>query len=501
MKKAISAQKTKMYLENPDAPAAASGLLRNVSKSQPAVAIFDNVSNLRSGAGVYVIGTGFSSIDGQSWVLQNIDPETKSAELANSDTSNENGDFSANAAWVLHAYIDVCAVSYQVNQNTAADIDTTTLCDDEKTSLVGFSDPGTLTFDFFIDPTDPDYQALRDAQKDGEVRLFEIVYRNKAVRTLPVIVQNINESGGVDQAVQGSATLKITGPDVLTMPPGEQTPNYVLIPVATPQQGTAPLDVTLTLNEAGGQGSAFKIDWKDDSPVTATASHQAVHTYQKAGQYQPTVIATVAGSETAPFKSQTIVNVQRLPYSAAALVEPNKGDFPLDVTLTITETNGPADSFLVDWGDGSIAQAVTELESTHIYAAAGNFSVLITPKLDGIEQEQITPAPSIAVTDPDAAKAIDVEVTDDNAVANGVAQNRVIVMARNANGDPVEAEVTISVSTATAYATFNEGNTTLDGLVVNITDPVAEPVTVTVQLKADASIAGEAEVTFVEAGA
>ncbi|WP_456299719.1 hypothetical protein [Paraburkholderia tropica] len=38
------------------------------------------------------------------------------------------------------------------------------MCDDEKTSLAGFSDPGTLTFDFFIDPTDADYHALLAAR-------------------------------------------------------------------------------------------------------------------------------------------------------------------------------------------------------------------------------------------------------------------------------------------------------------------------------------------------
>ncbi|CAB3681839.1 hypothetical protein R8871_02555 [Paraburkholderia graminis C4D1M] len=384
MKKAISAQKTRMYLENVDAPAAATGLLKAGSKSKPCVVQFDDVSKLRNGAAVYVIGTGWPSIDLKSWVVQNIDVEAKTAELANTDTSAEDESLGTNAAWLLRAYIDVCAVSYQINQNAAADIDTTTLCDDEKTSLVGFGDPGTLTFDFFIDPTDPDYQELRDAQKDGRTRMFEIVYRNKAVRTLPVIVQSVNESGGVDQAVQGSATLKITGADVLTMPPGQDTANYVLIPMLDKTSGEAPLEVTLTLNEAGGQATGYAINWKDGTPVEQVTTKVVPHSYTKPGSYTPSVAATIAGSATAPFKAQNAVTVSAPPYALTASVAPTSGVAPLPVTLTLTEENGTADYFDVDWGDDGSAERVSALTAPHSYAAAGEFAVSVTPTVAGV---------------------------------------------------------------------------------------------------------------------
>jgi len=398
MKKAISAQKTRMYLENPDAPAAATGLLKGGSKSKPCVVVLDDVSKLRNGAAILIIGTGWASLDLKTWVVQNIDAEAKTAVLANSDTSGETESFGANAAWVLHSYIDVCAVSYQINQNAAADIDTTTLCDDEKTSLVGFGDPGTLTFDFFIDPTDPDYQALRDAQKDGKTRMFEIVYRNKAVRTLPVIVQSVNESGGVDQAVQGSATLKITGPDVLTMPPGQTTDNYVLIPVLSPTTGEMPLDVTLTLNEAGGAATKYAIEWKDGSPVEQTTTKVITHSYAKAGTFIPSVIATVGGSLTAPFKAQNAVTVAAPPYDLAASVAPTSGVAPLLVTLTLDEENGAADYFDVDWGDGGTVERVSDLTQDHTYSAAGGpFAVSVTPTVAGVAGAAVA-AGSVTVT-------------------------------------------------------------------------------------------------------
>lgn len=400
MKKAISAQKTRMYLENLDAPAAATGLIKNASRSKPCVIVFDDVSKLRNGAAIFILGTGWASLDLKSWVVQNIDVQAKTAELANSDTSAEENSASATgSAWLLRAYIDVCAVSYQINQNAAADIDTTTLCDDEKTSLVGFGDPGTLTFDFFIDPTDPDYQELRDAQKDGKTRMFEIVYRNKSVRTLPVIVQSVNESGGVDQAVQGSATLKIVGPDVLTMPPGQDTANYVLIPVLSPAAGVAPLDVTLTLNEAGGTATKYAIDWKDGSAIEQATTKVVTHSYTKAGSYTPSVIATVAGSLTAPFKSQITAVVTAPPYALTVSVEPLAGVAPLAVTLTLTETNGEADYFDVDWGDGAGSpERVSDLTAPHTYAAAGSYTVSVTPTLNGVAGSAVAAAAPVVPT-------------------------------------------------------------------------------------------------------
>ncbi|MGF6958003.1 phage tail tube protein [Paraburkholderia youngii] len=395
MKKAISAQKTKMYLEDLTAAPAATGTITNASKSAPCVAVFDSVANLKAGSPVQVSGTGWASLDGFTFVLQNIDTESKSATLASSDTSRETADFnSTNARYVLHAFIDVCAVSYQINQNAAAQIDTTTLCDDEKTYLIGFTDPGTLTFDFFIDPTDPDYQALIDAQKDGLERMFEIVYRNGAVRTLPVIVQSINESGGVDQAVQGAATLKVTGPAILTMPPGQVTDTYVLIPIVSPTTGQAPLEATLTINESGGHATQFTVDWKDGTPPAIATSNVAEHTYTIAGTYKPEVMATISGSASAPFKAQNSVTVSAAPYSLAVDITPTTGTAPLDVTLTLTETNGPADSLSIDWGDGGAAESKPggTLQATHNYAAAGSYTASVTPTVGGTPETAVTAA-------------------------------------------------------------------------------------------------------------
>ena len=299
MKKAISAQNTKMYLENLNAAPIATGSLTAASNSAPCYVTFDDVTKMKDGVPIYITGTGWSSLDNQEWIVQEMNTDTKTAALYGSDTTNETEDFDADlGTYQVNAFIDVCAVSYAINQNPATSIDTTTLCDDEKTSLVGFRDPGTLTFDFFIDPTDPDYMALLDAYDDGEERMFEIIYRNGAVRTLPVIVQSINETGGVDQAVKGSATLKITGSPVLTQPQGTQGPAYAVTAAVAPATGVAPLSVTLTLTEQNGTASKFVIDWGDATAAdTITGATTKTHNYAAAGTFTAKATPTVGGAD------------------------------------------------------------------------------------------------------------------------------------------------------------------------------------------------------------
>ena len=290
MKKAISAQNTRLYLENPNAAPIATGALDSASASSPAYVVFDDASKLANGVPIYLTGSGWPSLDNQEWVIQELDVNAKSASLYGSDSSKETAIWSPDAMYQVNAFADVCAHAYAINQNPATTIDTTTLCDNEKTFLVGFQDPGTLTFDFYLNPTDPDYLALNDAYKDGEERMFEVIYRNGAVRTLPVIVQSINETGGVDQAVHGAATLKITGEAILTQPTAVVTPAYALTVGVAPLSGAAPLHVTMNLTEQNGASGKFDIDWGDDSGVeTLIGSNTTTHNYTTEGDFTATV--------------------------------------------------------------------------------------------------------------------------------------------------------------------------------------------------------------------
>jgi PKD repeat protein len=388
MKKAISAQNTKMFLENPNAAPIASGKVVLASMSTPCVVKFDDTSKMANGEPVYITASGWPSLDNQEWVVQNFDQQAKAASLANSDTSKETAVWSPEATWTLNAFADVCAQSYQINQNPATSIDTTTLCDTEKTSLVGFRDPGTLTFDFFIDPTDPDYLALNDAYKDGEERMFEIIYRNGAVRTLPVIVQSINETGGVDQAVHGAATLKITGEPILTQPVSQPKPVYLLTASVTPATGAAPLAATLTLTESGARATSFGVTWGDGTALETLPGGTVMkdHTYVTAGDYTGSVAPDLHGVPGSVIQIPKVTVTAGPPYGLTPALDPLAGAAPLTVALTLTEVNGVASSIDVDWGDGTPPDTITgaSVGGAHDYTDAGSFDVTVTPTVSGV---------------------------------------------------------------------------------------------------------------------
>jgi hypothetical protein len=310
MKKAISAQGTKMYLEDLEGAPYANGTIVSASASEPVYVVLDDVTKLRNGEPIHITGSNWASINDQAFVLQDLDVNGKTAALFGSDATGETEDFGDMAMWSLNTFVDLCARTYSIQQTPATSIDTTTLCDDEKTSLVGFRDPGTFTFDFFIDPTDPNYLSLLDAYDDGEERMLEIVYRNKAVRTLPVIVQSVSETGGVDQAVAGSATLKIAGQPVLTQPSGSDSgpvEQYDLSAAITPASGDIPLHVTLQLTETGGAAAKYVIDWKDGSSAeTLVGSKTTTHNYEAEGSYTASVTATVNGKQQSAVQANPV---------------------------------------------------------------------------------------------------------------------------------------------------------------------------------------------------
>src|SRR5690349_20183887 len=119
MKKAISAQNTKMYIENLNAAPIATGAIESASASAPAYAVFVDVSKLKAGVPVYITGSGWPSLDNQEFVLQDLNVDSKSGALYGSDASAETEEFSDLAMYQVNAFADVCARTYTINQTPA----------------------------------------------------------------------------------------------------------------------------------------------------------------------------------------------------------------------------------------------------------------------------------------------------------------------------------------------------------------------------------------------
>lgn len=123
---------------------------------------------------------------------------------------------------------DLCVRNFNLAPGTAAEIDTTTLCSEAKEFVLGLSDPGTATCDFNYDPCCNAVIECEAAARDATLRWFKMVFPLYPAKTIDGIgsaaadtehtvkqfqayVQSIGWSTGVDAAISGTMTLRLTG--------------------------------------------------------------------------------------------------------------------------------------------------------------------------------------------------------------------------------------------------------------------------------------------------
>lgn len=112
-------------------------------------------------------------------------------------------------------------ISFSGFDGEASEIDVTNLLSTAKENLIGLIDNGSFSIEFH-----PDYQAsatgqaaLRAKAISGATAAFELTLKDNTTIAFDGLVKNAHSAaGGVDAALSGSASIKITGP--LTITPG-----------------------------------------------------------------------------------------------------------------------------------------------------------------------------------------------------------------------------------------------------------------------------------------
>lgn len=98
----------------------------------------------------------------------------------------------------------------------AADIDVTTLASTAKEFRQGLVDEGGITLDLMRDPTDLGQIEFLTARAAQSVYECVLTLVSGDVFTFDAYVKSLNLTGGVDGVATGSASLKITGPVVIS---------------------------------------------------------------------------------------------------------------------------------------------------------------------------------------------------------------------------------------------------------------------------------------------
>ena len=96
---------------------------------------------------------------------------------------------------------------------SAAEIDVTDLSSSAKEFKMGLADEGSVTLEGFYIPTDTQHAALRTKKNSRVTGNFKIVFTDSPQTTwsFAAYVTGLSLTAGVDAALTGSITLRITG--------------------------------------------------------------------------------------------------------------------------------------------------------------------------------------------------------------------------------------------------------------------------------------------------
>ena len=151
-----------------------------------------------------------------------------------------------------------------------------------------------------------------------------------------------------------------------------QTPcNLVAEFTANVTSGTAPLVVRFTDTSTEGVPTSWL--WDTGDGINSKHAMNATHTFTKAGTYTVSLtVGNAAGNNTVTKPNYIVVTDPKAPiadFSASI----TSGYAPLSVRFTDLSENATAWNW--DFGDGNTS---TDQNPTHIYSAAGTYTVNLT---------------------------------------------------------------------------------------------------------------------------
>ena len=162
-----------------------------ITSAAPAEVTVADTTGMADGDVVVMSATGFSELDGKSFVVSGLTATT--FELVGSDTVGSTGVLGANPkADVISkaTMVKLCLNSFEPNPGTPEEIDIGTFCKPSAT-LPGVVSAGSATFGGFTDKDDNGYQELLKAEEDGNSRQLLIVPKSNGYWVAPIVVGSV----------------------------------------------------------------------------------------------------------------------------------------------------------------------------------------------------------------------------------------------------------------------------------------------------------------------
>ncbi len=184
-----------------------------VAQTYPCRVTLSAVTGLNKGDVLTIAAVvGTTQLNGNSYVVQYIEPTTKIVTLAGLDatgfTTYVSGGTATPVQWTKISNVK----SFSGFDGAASEIDRTNFDSTAKEFILGLFDPGQFTIEVDQDNSDSGQIALMTAQVTSLLKNFKLQLPNGNTATFTAYVKKFNSLGAVDQAIRRSLDLRISGP-------------------------------------------------------------------------------------------------------------------------------------------------------------------------------------------------------------------------------------------------------------------------------------------------
>ena len=188
-----------------------------VTKANPAVVTVADVTGLVNGSLIKFAAdsTGLETLDGKTFVIDNIDGTLNTFEVVGADTTADTGTFTAGTDFTVYgaaACQTLCFSEFSFNREEPSTIATGTYCKPQDSIASAATSAGTVSFAGYIDKSDAGYKMLIDAVEGDTTPEFDlkITFPENGYIIVPITFDSINWDIPLDGALgfSGTGTMK-----------------------------------------------------------------------------------------------------------------------------------------------------------------------------------------------------------------------------------------------------------------------------------------------------
>jgi len=203
---AISAQGSKLETET------GSGAAKSITSIQPGFPTIITIaghglSNGNVVALAGIVGSMAAKLNGATAVLTNSTVDTFAVQVDTTGLAYTSGGTAAPVAYTQIKNLK----SFNGFDGAASEIDVTNLDSTAKEFSLGLQDFGKLSININPDFDDAGQNAMRAAKADGTKKWFKLTLPNGRVASFQALVKSAPWQGGVDQVIEGTVELRISG--------------------------------------------------------------------------------------------------------------------------------------------------------------------------------------------------------------------------------------------------------------------------------------------------